>query len=169
MSGNQIFGCAWTCGDGRLHDDSVVTDWATSNYGVNYLDRCTMPGLDMVFDPSLESKFDQPFGDPASGVSIGQRLQATIADFVIYVRAHNPKVIMVVGHTSCAGNPVDREHHISLMERSIEYVLAVGRKYDLGMENRAIHAFLASDETTGRWELEEIDSRLPEQTEQAAA
>ena len=89
------FASAVNCMDGRVQEP--VINYLKSNYKVDYVDMITEPGPDKIIaEDSDKYKMN----------SIKQRLD-------ISVNGHGSKIIVMVGHTNCAGNPVDKETHIA--------------------------------------------------------
>ena len=85
------FATAVNCMDGRVQ--IPVVEWLKKHYGVDYVDMITEPGPERLL---AEGKDRRGIG------SIRRRLQ-------ISVTRHNSKLVAVVGHHDCAGNPTDKE------------------------------------------------------------
>lgn len=86
------FGTALNCIDGRTQ--IPIINWMKQNFGVNYVDLITEPGIDKILSQNnlVETK----------------RLRDNV---VISITAHSSNVVAVVGHYDCAANPVsDCEH-----------------------------------------------------------
>lgn len=86
------FGTALNCIDGRTQ--IPIIKWLKKNFGVDYVDLITEPGMDKVLsqDEWIEN----------------ERLREKV---IISITAHNSNVVAVVGHYDCAANPVsDHEH-----------------------------------------------------------
>ncbi len=67
----------------------------------------------------------------------------------ISVERHNSKVIAVVGHHDCAGNPVDKERHYMHIRRAVEKVQS------WGLPTRIIGLYV-NDE----WQIEQVSQIL---------
>jgi hypothetical protein len=86
------FGTALNCIDGRTQ--IPVIQWFKENFGVDYVDLITEPGMDKAL--SQGQWFEN------------ERLREKV---IVSITAHNSNVVAVVGHYDCAANPVsDCEH-----------------------------------------------------------
>ena len=88
------FGTAINCIDGRTQE--VVIDRMKQDYDVDGVDMVTFPGVDGIFSNKQRSE------------EIISQLRRAVS---ISIEKHGSRVIAVVGHHDCAGNPGDREHH----------------------------------------------------------
>jgi len=77
--------------DGRVQ--IPVIDWLKKQYGVDYVDMITEPGPERLL---AEGK------DRRGIESIRKRLEISIT-------RHNSRLIAIVSHHDCAGNPTDKE------------------------------------------------------------
>ena len=101
MKERYIFGTAINCIDGRTQQP--VIDYIKQNYGVDVVDMITFPGADGIFSDE-------------------QRLmEASLArqSASISVEKHNSRIIAVVGHYDCAGNPGDKSHHYLQIRKAL--------------------------------------------------
>ena len=89
MAGGR-FATSISCMDGRIQ--TVLNDWIRGNYGVDYVDTITAPGVD---------------GRVARNDDLGKIIQMAR----ISVEKHGSRLIVVSGHHDCAGNPVSEEEH----------------------------------------------------------
>ena len=87
------FGTAINCIDGRTQE--VVIDYMKQNYNIDGVDMVTFPGADGLFSN----------GDHSEEIALIRRAVS------ISIEKHGSKIIAVVGHYDCAGNPGDSEHH----------------------------------------------------------
>lgn len=101
---NKIFSTAIDCMDGRVQ--IPVTNWVRSQYGVDYVDMITEPG---------PIRFLAEGEDPLISASIQRRLE-------ISVNHHNSKLVAIVGHNDCAGNPVPKETQLKQIVAAIKTV-----------------------------------------------
>jgi len=98
------FGTAINCIDGRTQQ--VVIDYMKQNYEVDVVDMLTFPGADRIFsDPERLPE-----------VALAKRAIS------ISIEKHNSKVIEVVGHYDCAGNPGDKAHHYAHIRKAVQEV-----------------------------------------------
>lgn len=88
----KIFGTALNCIDGRTQ--IPVIKWMRENFGVDYVDLITQPGMDKVLSQG--------------GWYEIERLRQNV---IISINAHNSNVVAVVGHYDCAANPVNDYEH----------------------------------------------------------
>jgi hypothetical protein len=99
-----VFVTAINCMDGRTQ--IPVIEWLKGKYSAEFVDMITEPGPIKILS---ENK------DKALINSIKKRVE-------ISVRKHNSKLVAIVGHYDCAGNPVDMNIQIEQIAKSIEVV-----------------------------------------------
>ncbi len=102
------FGTAINCMDGRTQ--IPVIEYLKSAYGVDYVDLVTEPGPNKVLAENRDAVIIE---------SIKRRVK-------ISVECHNSKIIAVVGHHDCAGNPADRDTQVAHILSAIGVVKAWG-------------------------------------------
>jgi len=109
MENKDTFACAINCMDGRVQD--AVKNYIKENYGVDYVDMVTEPGPNKI----LASP------EPAEGLveNIKKRVE-------ISVHHHGSKVVAIVGHFGCAGNPAEKEEQIQHLKKAEEVVKSFG-------------------------------------------
>lgn len=101
---SNAFATAISCMDGRIQ--IPVIEYIKRQYGVSYVDMITEPGP----NKTLSKNRDTP-------------LIALIKKRVtISVEAHGSKLIAVVGHHDCAGNPADKDTQVRHIRDSIGIV-----------------------------------------------
>jgi hypothetical protein len=93
MMNSFRFGTAINCIDGRTQQ--VVIDHMKQNYNIDGVDMVTFPGADGLFSK----------GGHSEEIALIRRAVS------ISTEKHGSRIIAVVGHDDCAGNPVTREHH----------------------------------------------------------
>ena len=98
------FGTAINCIDGRTQE--VVIDHMKQNYSVDGVDMVTFPGADGLFS---NEKYSGEIALIRRAVSIS-------------IEKHGSRIIAVVGHHDCAGNPGDREHHFMHIRKAMHEV-----------------------------------------------
>lgn len=86
-----VFVTAVNCMDGRVQ--IPVIEWLKKRYSADYIDMITEPGPERLLAEGTERHTLD---------SIKKRIE-------ISINRHNSKLIAVVGHYDCAGNPVDKE------------------------------------------------------------
>ncbi len=87
------FATCLNCVDGRVQ--LPVICWIKKNYGADYVDMITEPGMDGVLSDENWNGLD----------SLMKKTDISLQ------RAGNLKMIFIVGHYDCLGNPVDDETH----------------------------------------------------------
>ncbi len=107
---HEVFVTAINCMDGRTQ--LPVNEWLRHEFKADYVDTITEPGPDRIL-----SEQANPLAD-----SIKSRV-------LISVEKHGSKVIAVVAHGGCAGNPVAKDEHLRMIKQAA-YVVA---KWDLGV------------------------------------
>jgi hypothetical protein len=129
------FATALDCMDGRTKDS--VIEYARKKFNVDNVDMITEPGIDGLFG-----------GEDVNSDEI-ERLAKKIG---ISVNGHGSRNIVVAGHDSCAGNPVDNQTHVQQTLKAAELV----RGLDVVKENgvNVVPIFLA--QTNSHWTIEEI-------------
>lgn len=101
------FVTAINCMDGRTQEP--VISWMKIFCGAHYVNTITEPGPDGILAHG-----------PAELIqSIRRRVE-------ISVNAHGSKVVAVVAHGDCAGNPVSREEHLTHLAAALERVAGWG-------------------------------------------
>lgn len=94
------FGTAINCIDGRTQE--VVIDYMKQNYDIDGVDMVTFPGVDGIFS-----------GEHSEEIALIKRAVS------ISIEKHGSRIIAVVGHHDCAGNPGDRKHHYTHIARAV--------------------------------------------------
>ena len=108
MTTDKKFGCAINCMDGRVQD--AVKNYVKENYQVDWVDQVTEPGPIKI----LAENTNLPVID-----NIKKRVDVS-------VNHHGSKVIAIVGHYDCAGNPVEKEEQVLQLKKSEEVVKSFG-------------------------------------------
>jgi hypothetical protein len=98
------FGTAINCIDGRTQQ--VVIDYMKQKYSIDGVDMVTFPGADGLFSSAEHSE----------EIALIRRAVS------ISTEKHGSKIIAVVGHYDCAGNPGNREHHYMHILRAMREV-----------------------------------------------
>ena len=108
MENNKTFACAINCMDGRVQD--AVKNYIQKNYSVDYVDMVTEPGPNKILADNL---------DKAVIENIKKRVD-------ISVNHHGSKVVAIIGHFGCAGNPTEKEIQIEHLKKAEETVKSFG-------------------------------------------
>lgn len=97
------FATAITCMDGRVQEP--VSTWIRREFGVDFVDTITEAGPDRILSEG-----------PIENIhSVHKRAG-------ISVDGHGSRVIVVVAHHDCAGNPVSKERHLEHLADAIKRV-----------------------------------------------
>lgn len=104
MADSGVFAAVINCMDGRVQEP--VIKWMKENHGVDYVDDVTEPGPICM----LES-----CADPSGVESIRRRVD-------ISVNKHGSRVVAIVAHHDCAGNPVDKQEQLRQLAGSMRTV-----------------------------------------------
>jgi len=102
------FGTAINCMDGRAQEP--VIGYMQDNFGVRYVDMITEPGPNRILSEGKEAGIIE---------SLRKRVE-------ISVKKHNPRIIAIVGHYDCAGNPGTEEVQRGDLRRAVKAVSSWG-------------------------------------------
>jgi len=108
MKGKK-FATALNCMDGRVQEP--VIKFLKNKYKVDFVDMITEPGMDKILAESDQKTLN----------GIRQKLE-------ISVKKHGSKIVAIVGHTDCAGNPVEKEQHISHIKKGKKIIESMNFK-----------------------------------------
>jgi len=108
MTTDKKFACAINCMDGRVQD--AVKNYMKKNYQVDWVDMMTEPGPNKILAENT---------DTAVIGNIKKRVD-------ISVNHHGSKVVAIVGHFGCAGNPAEKQAQIEQLKKSEEVVKSFG-------------------------------------------
>jgi len=108
---NKKFATAINCMDGRVQ--MPVIEFLKRKYGVDYVDMITEPGPNRILAENINGLIIE---------SIRRRVEISILK-------HNSRLVAVVAHHDCAGNPVDNETQLKHLLAAIETVKSWG--YDV--------------------------------------
>lgn len=105
MITDKKFACVINCMDGRVQD--AVKDYMKQNYSVDYVDMVTEPGPNKILADNTDS-------------AVVEDIKKCVG---ISVHHHGSKVIAVVGHFGCAGNPTEKAkqiEHLNNAKKTVE-------------------------------------------------
>jgi hypothetical protein len=108
MENQNKFACAINCMDGRVQD--AVKNFMQKNYNVEYVDMVTEPGPNKILAHN---------SDLAVIENIKKRVEVS-------VHHHGSKVVAIVGHFGCAGNPTEKEEQIQHLKKAEATVIGFG-------------------------------------------
>ena len=105
---DKKFATAINCMDGRTQ--APVAEWMKSTFKVDYVDMITEPG---------PIKILSEFKDIPLIANMKKRVE-------ISVMHHLSKVVAVVGHFDCAGNPVDKDTQVKQIAEALKKIKSWG-------------------------------------------
>ena len=108
MPTQKTFACAINCMDGRVQD--AVKNYMQKNYGVDYVDMATEPGPNKILAENTNTVIIE---------NIKKRVD-------ISVNYHGSKVVAIIGHFGCAGNPTEKKEQIEHLKKAKEIGEAFG-------------------------------------------
>ena len=124
MTTDKTFACAINCMDGRVQD--AVKNYMKENCGVDFVDMITEPGPNKILAENTD--------------------EAVISDIKkcvdISVNHHGSKVVAIVGHFGCAGNPAEKQEQIEHLKKAEQVVK------DFGFPVEIVLLWVAGDWTT---------------------
>lgn len=108
MENNKTFACVINCMDGRVQD--AVKNFMKENYSVDFVDMVTEPGPNKILAENTD-------------IAIIENIKKRVE---ISVHHHGSKVVAIVGHFGCAGNPTEKEEQIEHLKKAEETVKLFG-------------------------------------------
>lgn len=117
---------AINCMDGRTQEPLIK--WAKERFNVDFVDMINEPGPDLVLLTEDKKFFDY-----------------ILKKIKISTEKHGSKMLVIVGHYDCAGNPVSKEQHLKLIKKSVE----IAKKHLPEIEILGVYI-------NDNWEVEEI-------------
>jgi len=97
------FGTAINFMDGRVQEPIIA--WMKKTYKLDYIDMITEPGPDKILSNPRDKRI----------ASIKSRVE-------ISVNKHGSKIIVMVSHCDCAGNPCSKQAHLAQNEKAIKTI-----------------------------------------------
>ncbi len=101
------FVTAISCMDGRVQ--LPVINWLRDNYRADYVDMITQPGPIKLLSENQEA-----------AVAVMRRCVE------VSVKHHNSRLVAVVGHLDCAGNPVGKDEQLRQIATSVQLIKGWG-------------------------------------------
>ena len=99
----NTFARAINCIDGRVQDP--VAAWMRARFGVRYVDTVTEAGADGILARGSAAE-----------------LEPVRSKVMVSTGAHASRVVAVVGHHGCAGNPVSLDEHLDDIREGVDVV-----------------------------------------------
>lgn len=110
---NGKFGCVIDCMDGRVQDP--VKKYLQKNYDVEFVDPVTEAGPNKILAEN-------------SDLAIIENIKKRVA---VSIYHHDAKIIAIVGHYGCAGNPVDKDQQIIQLKEAKKHLEELGIKQEI--------------------------------------
>jgi carbonic anhydrase-like protein len=110
MTRDGKFATAINCMDGRVQ--IPVLDWIRFYLNVDYVDLITEPGPDKAIVSGSERTYNSIFE------------KATLS-----IKTLGSQSISIVSHYDCRANPVSKEEHLEMIQRSVGII----HRWDLGV------------------------------------
>ena len=107
------FATTINCMDGRAL--AATHTWLKANYAVDYIDSITEPGMDAW----IQSVSDE------GRVSLKRKIE-------ISTKGHGSRIIAVVGHDECAGNPVTPSVHAEDTKKALSVIHSITEELEIG-------------------------------------
>lgn len=101
---DHSFATAINCMDGRVQEP--VIKYIQDKYNITYVDMITEPGPILILAEQRNSSLID---------SIKARLD-------ISINKHNSKLLALIGHFDCAGNPVNKEKQILHLQEALKAI-----------------------------------------------
>lgn len=98
------FATAINCIDGRTQKH--VIDFVRRKFSVDYVDMITEPGPDKILSENKKSGITESIKDRVA----------------VSIEKHKSRVIVIVGHHDCAGNPVNEKTHRMQIKKAMQNV-----------------------------------------------
>ena len=121
MEKDNKFACAINCMDGRVQD--AVKNYLKENYKVGYVDMVTEPGPNKILAENPSTRSSTEAHSKSSRQVIIENIKKRVE---ISVKRHGSKVIAIVGHFDCAGNPTEKEEQIQHLKSAKKIVDSFG-------------------------------------------
>lgn len=99
----MAFGTVINCMDGRVQ--VPVAKWMKKKYHLEYIDTITEAGADKVV--------------VEGGEELLERIKSKLN---ISVNKHGSRIIGVVGHCDCGGNPTSNEEHLKQIKECVKVI-----------------------------------------------
>lgn len=95
-----VFGTAINCMDGRTQ--LPIANWIKANFYTTYVDMINEPGPERFLTQGTK-----------------EQIEYLKAKVLISVNNHGSRVIALVAHDGCAGNPVTKEEHLAQVRQGM--------------------------------------------------
>lgn len=103
---NFKFGTAINCIDGRTQEPVII--FMKQKYNIDGVDMVTFPGVDGIMSSRENS----------------DKIELIRREVSISIEKHHSRIIAVIGHFDCAGNPGDKDHHYAHIRKAVHEVFS---------------------------------------------
>ncbi len=103
---NFKFGTAINCIDGRTQEPVII--FMKQKYNIDGVDMVTFPGVDGMMSSRENS----------------DKIDLIRREVSISIEKHHSRIIAVIGHFDCAGNPGDKYHHYAHIRKAVHEVFS---------------------------------------------
>lgn len=103
---NFKFGTAINCIDGRTQEPVII--FMKQKYNIDGVDMVTFPGVDGIMSSKENS----------------DKIELIRGEVSISIEKHHSRIIAVIGHFDCAGNPGDKDHHYAHIRKAVQEVFS---------------------------------------------
>lgn len=128
--GKMKFATAINCMDGRVQ--IPVIKWIKKKYVVDYIDMITEPGPNKILADSKDNLAE----------AIKRKCE-------ISINRHNSKLIAIIGHHDCAGNPAPK----NIQFKHITDAMNTIKSWNLGVKVIGLWV-------NEKWKVEEVNKKL---------
>ncbi len=135
--GNFKFGTTVNCMDGRSIEYTIA--WMKASYHLDYVDAITEPGMD-AYELGLTDE---------KRAWLKRKLEISIQN-------HGSRVISIVGHEDCAGNPVTKETHIDDIHHGISLLQELIKEIDPSIDVIVLGLWAFPENGSPRWTIEKV-------------
>ena len=138
MSNHDVkFGTTVNCMDGRSLDATIT--WMKKQYALDFIDAITEPGMDAYAIKMI----------PEQRAWLKRKLEISIVH-------HGSRTVSVVGHDDCAGNPVDRNDHLSCIGKCVEIVKELLLEIDPKLTVAVVGLWAHATVDSKVWTIDEV-------------
>jgi hypothetical protein len=103
---NFKFGTAINYIDGRTQEPVII--FMKQKYNIDGVDMVTFPGVDGIMSSRENS----------------DKIELIRREVSISIEKHHSRIIAVIGHFDCAGNPGDKDHHYAHIRKAVHEVFS---------------------------------------------
>lgn len=113
---NEKFALVLGCMDGRCQ--AKASEYARNLFGAVHIDTVTEPGIDGILGGAAHPVF--------TSEELGLVRSLIEKKATVSAKGHGATQCLILGHNSCAGNPVEHEEHIFHLKNARNEVASWG-------------------------------------------